>query len=177
MADKMPGKVVKLGRVSGVYGIKGWVKIHSYTRPMENILNYSSWMLERQGQWSSARLEQGRPHGKGLIAKFFGCDDRDVAQTFVGLEIGMNESELPSLEDGDYYWHQLEGLSVTNCEGELLGRVDRMMSTGANDVMVVKPIDGSLDDQERLIPYVVEQYVLEVDLANKNIKVDWGRDF
>lgn len=108
--------------------------------------------------------------------KLKGLDDRDVARTYAGFEIRVPESELPELEEDEFYWHQLEGLSVINQDGQLLGKVDHLLETGANDVMVVKPCTGSLDDRERLLPYT-EQCVQAIDLDAGEMRVDWDADF
>lgn len=161
-----------VGRISGVYGVKGWLKVFSYTQPKENIFNYSPWRLEHQGQTWVVPLRQGRVHGKGLVAAFEDVDDRDVARKWIGATVKILRSQLPEIEQGEYFWADLIGLDVINLQGEHLGRVTAMMETGANDVLVVK------DDQtERLIPFVLNHYVKDVDLESKTLRIDWDKDF
>lgn len=170
--------LIILGRVSSVYGVKGWVKIYSYTEPMDRILDYGEWLLNMNGQWQPITVSKGRSHGKGMVAHFEGCDDREQARLYNGADIAVPRERIPELPEGDYYWYQLEGLQVINVQGTILGKVDHMMSAGAsNDVLVVKGDADSLDRQERLIPYVPEIYVKEVDLEQGRILVDWDPEF
>jgi 16S rRNA processing protein RimM len=162
---------VVLGEVSGVYGVRGWLRVRSHTDPVEQILRYGPWQLERSGHRSTHRLEGGRLHGRGVLAKFAGIDDRDQARELVGARISVARAELPELEPGDYYWNDLIGLRVVTRRGDDLGRVTGLMATGANDVLVVE------GDSERLIPFIDEDVVLAVDLDAGRIQVDWDPEF
>lgn len=177
MTQLTNNQVTLVGKISTVYGVKGWVKIYSYTDPMENILSYSPWLIKVQGTWKQVKLEAGKRHGKGLIAKIEGIDDREIAKTYNGVEIGVSEDALPKLDDGEYYWSQLENLNVVTVEGQLLGTVSHLMETGANDVLVVKGNAQSIDKAERLIPYLPEQVITEIDLVTGTIRVDWDPEF
>lgn len=168
---------VVLGKVSTAFGIKGWVKIHSYTEPLDNLLHYKELWITAAPGWRKIDLVEGRPQGRGLIGRFAGCNDRDQALSYAGAELAVPRSALPQLEAGDYYWSQLEGLKVINSEGELLGWVDHLLETGANDVLVVRPGESSIDDQERLIPYLPGRVVVRVDLEQAELHVDWSADF
>lgn len=168
---------VLLGKITSTFGIKGWVKVYSYTDPMENLLQYSHWQILLRGQRQVIRKLDGRVHGKGLVARLDGVDTPEAAQLLAGAEILLHRSKLPNLPEGDYYWNQLAGLQVVNTEGQLYGEVDYLMETGANDVLVVKPCQGSLDRQERLIPWRMPQVVRRVDLVAGLIEVDWDADF
>lgn len=166
-----------LGRIASVYGVKGWVKIYSHTDPMENILTYSPWLLKIKGQWTPVEVEAGKRHGKGLVAKLVGVDDREVARTYNGIEIAVDASLLPELEVGEFYWSQLENLKVYTESGQLLGKVSHLIETGANDVLVVKGDDESIDREERLIPYLPDQVIKKIDLETGTIRVDWDSEF
>ena len=168
--------LVVLGKIVSVFGIRGEVKIYSYTDPMDNLLGYRQWTLVRDGERKQAEMAGGRLHGKVLTARIKGLDDREIAREYIGYLICVPRSQLPELEDDEYYWHQLAGLSVINREGQLLGKVDHLLETGANDVLVVKPCAGSLDDRERLLPYI-RQCVETVDLEAGEMRVDWDADF
>ena len=165
------GDMVVLGRVAGVFGVRGWIKVFSHTEPKENILGYAAWYLGSEGGWREHRAREGKVHGKGLIARLQGCDDRDQAALLVGLEIAVPRSQLPAPAPGEYYWSDLEGLAVFTLEGRDLGAVSHLFGTGANDVLVVK------GDRERLIPVLWDQVVHEVDLDKGVIRVDWDPDF
>jgi len=159
-------KRVPLGRIGGLFGVKGWVKILSYTEPRENIVGYAEWILEHEGALHRVEVEAGHRAGKHVVAKLRGIDDRDEARRWLGAEISVEREALPPLEPGEYYWTDLEGLAVRNLRGETLGEVDYLMATGANDVIV---LTGGGD---RLIPFV-PHVIREVDLDAGVIVVDW----
>jgi len=162
---------VVLGKVGGLYGVRGWVKLWSFTDPVENLLDYQQVELGREGDWRPARLVEGRRQGQALVARFDGCADRDQAAALVGAEVSVMRDRLPEPGAGEYYWADLVGLAVVTTGGVELGRIENMMATGANDVMVVK------GDRERLVPFLPGQYVHEVDLAGGRIVVDWDPEF
>lgn len=166
----MPERV-SMGRVSGVYGVRGWLRVRSDCEPAEQLLDYSPWQLKTAGGWRSHALEDGRAHGSGLVAKLAAVDDRDAARTLVGADIAVERSQLPALAEDEYYWTDLIGLEVVTREGARLGRVIGLMQTGANDVLVVS------GDRERLVPFILGQVVREVDAAAGRIEVDWDPDF
>jgi 16S rRNA processing protein RimM len=163
-------KRVTLGRIGGLFGVKGWVKILSYTEPRENVLDYREWILEHGGAELRVEVEAGQRSGKHVVAKLRGIDDREEARRWIGTEISVERDALPPCEPGEHYWVDLEGLAVRNLRGEPLGEVDHMMATGANDVIVLR---GGGD---RLIPFV-PQVVLEVDVEGGVIVVDWERNW
>ncbi len=160
-----------LGRVVGVFGVRGWVKVFSHTQPRDNILRYRPWWLAAEGGWRQVTLAAGQRHGKGLIAQLEGVTDRDAAQALVGRDIAIDRSQLPALPEGEYYWSDLIGLAVYGSGGVLLGRVASLLETGAHDVLVVQ------GERERLIPWAVPQVVKAVDLAAGRIDVDWAPDY
>lgn len=172
---------VILGRVSGVFGIKGWVKVWSWTDPPEGILDYPCWQLRLPGGWEKHELRAGQRQGKGLVAQLAGCEDRDQALRFLQADIAVGRHELPALAEGEYYWRDLEGLRVLGRTPEgrsvLLGVVDHLLATGANDVLIVKPTEDSVDGRERLIPWVEDKVVTGVDLAARELRVDWDPDY
>ncbi len=167
-----PVRFVALGRISGLHGVQGWVKIHSDSRPRENILTYRLLYLMQHDRWIEWKLEQGRLHGNTLVAKLVGCDDRESARALMGKPIAVKRSQFSQImKNGEYYWADLEGLTVINQEGITLGQVDYLFETGSNDVLVVN------GKQECLIPYIWQQVVLDVDLLEEQMTVDWDVDF
>lgn len=164
-------QLIVLGRVSGLFGVRGWVKIHSHTDPREAILDYTDWQVEVDGHWQPRAVAEGRPHGKTVVVRFEGIEDRDAAAEFVGASIAVSREELPDTEEGEYYWSDLVGLKVVHVDGKELGKVAYLLETGANDVLVVK--DG---DRETLIPFLSGQVIKDVDLARGQISVDWEWD-
>ena len=169
---------ITLGKVGAVYGIKGWLKIHSFTDETDAILDYFPWSLKLGNNIQTVKITDWRKHNKGLIVKVQGIDDRDIAQALVGSEIFVNELALPELPQGDFYWRDLIGMSVVTTQGYDLGVVSEMMETGANDVLVVKAnLNDGFGQKERLIPYILEQVVDSVSAENKQICVDWDPGF
>jgi 16S rRNA processing protein RimM len=164
---------VVLGRVAGLFGVKGWVKVYSETDPPANILDYSPWYLNLAGHWQAFELQQGQIHGKGIIARLAKCTNRDEASPLVGANIAVDRDQLPDLANDEYYWSDLIGLDVQTPAGETLGKVDHLLETGANDVLVVKGNDG----QETLIPYIKGQVIKEIDLEAGCIRVEWDLDY
>lgn len=178
------GDMLVAGKITGSYGIKGWVRVHSYTDPQENFLALGQWHVQRRGEPQPLAIDDGKAHGKGLVVHVEGVDDRTAAESLRGLQVLVPRDVLPPLDDGDYYWRDLEGLSVwcRDSDGQsdgdrvLLGEVDYLIETGANDVLVVRACQGSIDTRERLIPYLPGQVVTRVDLAQRRIEVDWFID-
>lgn len=168
---------VVLGRLTSPHGVKGWLKVYSYTSPAQGIFDYPVWVLSMQGQRQSRRLLDARPQGKSLVVRLEGIDTRELAEQWAGAEVSIEKTALPELDSGEYYWHQLEELEVETCDGVKLGRVDHLFETGANDVLVVKPSEGSLDDRERLLPFLPDDVIVQVDLAGRFMIVDWDPAF
>ena len=166
----MATQPVVLGRISGLFGIKGWVKVYSYTEPREAVLDYGRWLLSTKDGWREATVAEGQRHGKTIIARIDGYIDRDQAAELIGMDIAIPRDEMPGTESGEFYWSDLEGLRVVHRDGTELGTVDHLIETGANDVMVVK------GEQERLIPFVMDKVILGVDLDKGEIEVDWEWD-
>ncbi len=158
---------VIVGRISGIFGVKGWVKVFSYTQPRENILNFSPWMLQQGGQWQRINFTAGRRHGAGVIAHLEGYDDRDDARKLITADIAICRNQLVEAKPGEYYWVDLIGLKVMNLQEVELGVVDHLLETGANDVLVVQGAG------EILIPYVRDDVVTDIDLKKGVITVDW----
>ena len=165
-------ELISVGEIAGVFGIKGWVKVFSLTDPRENILSYSPWLLKKDGKVKEVKLISGKRQGKTVVASIEGISDRNIAESYCGWEILIKKNQLPEAEDGVYYWADLVGLHVETDQGVSLGRVDYLLETGANDVLVVKD-----DEQERLIPFINEQVVKSIDLDSKRMVVDWDPDF
>lgn len=161
---------IVVGRIAGVFGVRGWVKIFSHTKPLENILSYSPWQVLQAGRWLSLKPMSGRVHGKGLVAQLEGYTDRDAAASLVGCDIAIDRSQMPPAAADEVYWADLVGLKVITLDGLELGVVDHLLETGANDVLVVQ------GERERLLPYI-DQVVRELDLAAGLIRVDWDAEF
>jgi 16S rRNA processing protein RimM len=164
-------KWVTLGRVSGVFGVKGWLKVRSYTEPHSNVLTFRAWTLRLEGADRAVDVEDGQDHAGAIVAKLRGVDDRDSARSVVGADIVVERERLPPLETDEFYWADLEGCEVRTTAGLALGCVESMLATGAHDMLVLpgKP--------ERLIPFVAGRIVKHVDLAERVIVVDWSPDY
>jgi 16S rRNA processing protein RimM len=164
-------KAIQLGYIAGVHGIRGWVRVHSYTDPRENIVAQRRWTLRQNNAVTEAEVVAGRVQGKTVVAKLVGIDDRDAAAALVGAEISVGREALPACGEGEYYWADLEGMLVRDRQGQELGRVVRLLETGAHDVLV---LDGQ---PERLIPFVLGAVVESVDLDARSLTVTWDAGF
>jgi 16S rRNA processing protein RimM len=169
--------LVTMGRIGRIYGIKGWLKLISYTDPQENILDFRQLFAKIGGRWQEIEMDQSKVHGKGLIAHFAGYDDPDEAKALTGVELAIRTVDLPALDPDEFYWHELNGMQVKTLQGQLLGTVEKLLETGANDVLVVQPSQGSIDTRERLIPYLPDRVVMDVSRTQRCISVDWDPDY
>jgi 16S rRNA processing protein RimM len=160
-------KRIVLGRVGAPHGVRGWVRIISDTAPAENILRYRPWLV---GDAPMEVLEAHR-HGKALVACFPGCADRDAAAALTNRDIAVYRDQLPPPRADEFYWADLEGLSVLTTEGQDLGQVSHLFATGANDVLVVQ------GERERLLPFVWGDVIKDVDFERRSMRVDWDPDF
>ncbi len=168
-ADRAERRIV-LGRIAGAFGVRGEIKLESWTDPPVAIFRYQPWTLVRGESESKLAGVRGRAHGKSLVANVPGIADRDAAQALAGFEIAVPRSVLPPPKAGEYYWVDLEGLAVVNAEGVAFGAVDHLFDTGANPVLVVR------GERERLIPFV-HPHLQSVDFDAQRIVVDWDADF
>ena len=162
---------ILLGRVLGAFGVRGEIKLQSFTDPPMALLKYQPWQLVHAGVETELSGSQGRETAKGVVARFPAVEDRDAAEALRGAEVWVPRSRLPAPKPGDHYWVDLEGLTVVNSEGIVLGIVSHLFETAANDVIVVA------GDRERLIPYLPDRFVLAVDFETRTITVDWDADF
>lgn len=163
-------KIVVIGRLGRPHGINGWMRIISFTEPEESLLDYPDWFIERGDLWEPIAPEDSKIQSGMILVKFPGCDNPEQARLYTNANIAITRDQLPALANDDYYWTDLEGLTVVNKQGAELGVIDHLFATGSNDVMVVKGV------VEHLVPYI-KHVVLEVDLKNKRMLVDWEEDF
>ena len=167
-----PQGMILLGRVHGAFGIRGELKLESFTDPATAIFRYQPWLLrDAQGRERELKGARGRETAKGLVAMFPGVDDRDGAEGLRGAELFAPRSALPPAKPGEYYWVDLEGLRVVNVEGVDFGTVSHLFSTGANDVLVAR------GDRERMIPFLQPDYIRSVDLDAGVVTVACDADF
>ena len=160
-----------VGRIGGVYGVRGWLKISSFTRPEENIFSYSPWLLTINNIFQEIGFEEFQKRGERFLVKFLGIDSPEDASQYVNCDIAISEEQLPRLKKGEYYWRDLIALKVINKDGTVLGEVSDIIETGANDVIVITNADN--DNQKILIPFVTGVYIHKIDLIAQTISVDW----
>ena len=177
MTDQLFADHVLIARIGAAYGIKGWVKLISFSSPKANILNYQHYWTPQGSSLVEFEIDKCKAQGKGFVAHIKDCDDRSQTQEFTGKDLYIEKALLPELDVDEYYWHQLPGLRVQTLSGDDLGVVDHLLETGANDVLVVKADELSVDNEERLIPYLLEQVIESIDTDRSLIKVDWERDY
>jgi 16S rRNA processing protein RimM len=164
-------RVVVLGKIAGTFGVLGWVKVSSYTDPIDNLLQYPTWRLRRGETWSTIKLEAGRLTGKGVLAKLEGIDTPEDARLLTGTEVGVWRHELPATEPGEYYLSDLEGLVAVTPSDEPLGTIDHFRSTPSSTVVVIR----SAGHPDRWVPFVKER-IVKVDLEARRVVLDWPAD-
>jgi 16S rRNA processing protein RimM len=158
---------VIVGKIASTYGVQGWLKVVSYTESTYDIAEYTPWYVEESGSFKPIDVTEVREYGKGIIVKFAGYDNPEKAKLLTGKKIGILRSQLPALDKDEYYWSDLEGLTVINQNGVNLGQIVYLIETGSNDVLVVK------GETEHAIPYLPNDVIISIDLANKIMRVDW----
>lgn len=160
-----------LGRFGRVHGIKGAISVVSFTNPRENILDYRDWYIKREGQWVLVKHTQDELTDKHVLTKVLGFETRENVASLTNFEIAVPQSMLPKLDVGEYYWHELVGMTVVHQNGTVFGKVHELIETGSNDVLIVQ------GEQRYLIPYLVGDVVLAVDKEKKEITVNWDLDY
>lgn len=176
---KNSSETLVVGRITTVFGVRGWVKVFSYTEQIETLFDYQPWWVDSAAGRQQIVVDDWKRHADGLIVHIKGVDDRDIARAWCNQDISVDKSQLPDLNREEFYWHQLEGLAVvSHFEGReiRLGVVKSLLETGANDVLVIAGDTDSIDREERLIPYV-DQFVTEIDIASQTIDVIWDPEF
>jgi len=162
---------INVGKISGVFGVKGWVKVFSFTDNKENILNYSPWLLKKDNEIKIIKVIDGKLQGKAVVAQLEAVNDRDQAASLMGWDIFITPDQLPKVAKDEYYWSDLIGLSVETSLGVQLGVIESLMETGANDVVIIK------GDRERVIPFLQGQTIISINLDDAKMIVDWDPDF
>ncbi len=162
--------MVVMGQVFAPYGIKGWIKVLPYTETIDSLLDFPSWWLGREGHWQETRVIEAQVHGKSVVARIEASRDRNDAERLKGMQVAVPREMLPEAGENEYYWSDLIGLQVVNPEGKILGLVESIIETGANDVLEVK------GEKTCLIPFVSE-FVLDVDMKGRKILAEWGEDW
>ena len=162
---------VVVGEVAGAYGVRGEIRVHNYSEAPEILLDVKQWFLQETGQWRSYAVISSRLHGRCVVGKLAGIDDRDVAARWRNVPVALRREDLPVPEAGEFYWTDLEGMTVINREHVTIGRVIGLMRTPANDVLRVQ----TLSDKEMLLPFI-QSAVDRVDSVARIIHVDWGAD-
>ena len=166
-----PERRILVARVVGAFGVRGEVKLQSFTDPLKQVLKYQPWILIHNGQEKEIAEVRARETNKGLTVFFPDIDDRDAAEAFTGAEVWVPRSRLPAPKNGEYYWIDLEGMQVHNLEGVDFGNVSHLFNNGANDVMFVQ------GERVRLLPFVMDDYITNIDFDAQTILVDWEADF
>ncbi len=167
-----------IGIIGAPYGVKGWVKITSHTHDLDGVFAYTPWLLGQVEESKDYVVDQWRTHNKGLVAKLIGVDNRDDAEGIKNLEISIKAEMLPELDDSDVYWRELVGMQVVTEKGYNLGVIKELFETGANDVLLVKAnLNDAFGQKERMVPYLLDQVIKQVDRQAKTVTVDWDPAF
>jgi len=176
-SEALNHKQVVLGQLGKLHGIKGWLRLSSFTNPTENIFEYPTLLAEIDNRWQVLEIDEYRQQSNGFVVHIKGYDEPEIARQLSGIRLAINSQLLPKLDEDSYYWYELEGMKVVNLQGENFGQVSSLLETGANDVLVVKPTDDSIDARERLIPYIADSVIDHIDSEERFIKVNWEADY
>lgn len=164
--------MVIMGRVVAAQGLLGWVKVQTFTEHLDTLSDYSIWQLGNgMHPWREFKVQECNLHTKVLIAKLEGVKDRTEAEKLKGMMVAVPRSSLPKQAENEYYWSDLIGMKVVNLQEEVLGIVENLLETGANDVLCARNEQGEI-----LIPFLA-QVVQQVSLEEKLIRVDWQADY
>ncbi len=163
--------MVKLGVLRGAYGLKGWARVQAYSTEAAALRANRKWWLFGPDGPTVVSVSAMRRHGGQLVAKWAGCDSPESAEQLRGIEIGVSRADFPPPGDGEVYWVDLVGAEVVNRSGAMLGTVSGVRSSGAQDLLEVQGKEGQF-----LVP-IVQRYVDEVDLAQRQVRVDWELDW
>jgi len=181
LPDEDTSQYILLGEITGVSGLKGWVKVFSHTSPRVQITEYKQWFLQKKGSakdsWQSVKIKGGKVQGKNIIAQLEGVQYRDQAEALIGSTIAVSSDQLEKLSEGEFYWKDLIGLNVETTEGVELGKIDWIFNTGSNDVITVKGRDAEGEKKEHMIPFIMDDYVVSVSLDDSLMVVNWDPDF
>ncbi len=161
---------VVVGRFGRVFGVRGYITVHSFTRPRDNILDYSPWFALIGGKLQRLEVLDKQSRPKSAVALIEGYQQREAAASLVNVYIAIERNQLPGLPQGQYYWDELIGLQVSNQQGIEFGVVKNLMNTGSTDVLIVE------GERRRLIPFQMDRFIISVDLEQKHILVDWDAD-
>lgn len=165
---------VVIGKIGAPYGVKGWVKIHSFTEQPDTVFSYQPWQVGEK----TITVDQWRVQGKSMVAKLEGIDDRNTADVIKNAEISIDAELLPELGEEEFYWRDLKGMKVVNLKGYDFGVVQDVFNTGANDVLQIKAnAKDAFGQRERLLPFVFDEVIHSVNTEEKVITVDWDPGF
>tara|TARA_B100000965_G_scaffold354706_1_gene331523 strand:+ start:58 stop:582 length:525 start_codon:yes stop_codon:yes gene_type:complete len=170
-------KLICIGSIGKPRGLKGEFFLNSYCSPQENILNYSDFSIENN-QINDFGISYIRKINKKFYAKINSIDNIDDIKNYTNSKLFINSENLPKLTNDDIYWHELVGMQVEDLNtNDILGTVETLNNFGANDCLVIKPTKDSIDDKERLIPFIKETFIKSINENNKTIKVDWQKEY
>ena len=165
--------LLEVGKITGAFGVRGWVKVWSFTQPLANLLEYSPWQVKVGGELKVLKIKDGRTQGRGLVAQLEGVDDRNQAELLMQAAIFITRAQMDAKDDNEgYFWTDLHGCEVVNEDGVNFGKISYLFENGANQVMVVS--DGTT---ERMIPWVIDELIKSVDMQAKRIVVAWQADW
>lgn len=162
---------VVVGRFGRPQGLKGLVRVISFTEPANNIIDYMPWHVSIQGQWQPIKISAVESHTKFILVQVDGYQQREQLGLLTNCEIGIQSQQLPTLSNDEFYWHDLIGMQVINQEEKILGTVTDLLATGSNDVLVVT------GEKRHLVPYLLDDFIVRIDTSTRTIYVNWDTEF
>jgi len=162
---------IVIGRIGSTYGIKGWLKVQSFTAPETNIFDYQPWLYQKRGQWVVLECDTFEAKPERLLIHIKGYDNPEMAKQLTGLEIATTRDQLPKLPKGEYYWHDLIGLEVVTTKQVSLGKVKNILSNAAHPLLEIQ------GEKQHLLPLLFDKFIVEVNLSERKIIADWDPEF
>ncbi len=160
-----------VGKINGIFGVQGWIKIFSHTEPIANICKYIPLYTKSKDKFTKLNIANCKLHSKTIIAKIDAIDDCDKARELLGLAIYIDKLQLPKTNNNEYYYSDLINMAVVNKNNEDFGLVSYLFDNSAHVVLVTKD-----DENEYLIPFI-DPFIVDINIINKVITVDWGKDY
>lgn len=164
-------KYIVIGRIGSTYGVKGWLKLQSFTESQSDIFDYQPWYFNTKGQWTVFDCDDTKASAERLLIHVKGYDSPELAKQLTGIELATTRSQLPKLPEGEFYWHDLIGLDVYTTEQVLLGSVVNIISNAAHPLLEIK------GEKQHLVPLLFDKFILEVDLSKNKVIADWDPEF
>ena len=164
--------IAKIGKTRG---LKGEFFLRSYAQNPETLFSFEKFFALSTSAMEEVHFEFMRESNSNIVAKLKSINDIDEIKAYGQKDIFVLKSELPELDENEAYWFELEGMQVTNLEGQHLGQVQEVNNFGASDMLEVKSTNKKI--KNLLIPFIKNRVIISIDKSKNSILVDWQEDY